>query len=323
MQSMVEQLKHDFRNAFDQVSQVIIGQENMLKLIYTAILACGHTLLTGAPGLAKTLSVKAVSKVLGVDSSRIQFTPDLMPGDIIGVEILDFDPETKQKQFRYIQGPVFTNILLADEINRATPRTQSALLEAMQEKSVTLGGKRYILDAPFIVFATRNPIDYEGVYPLPEAQLDRFMMEINVDYPSMEQEILIATQDFSQSIDTIKPVLGKDQLRTYQALVDQVPIPESVLKKAIAWIRKTRPQDPSSPESVRDFLQWGAGPRAGYHLMHTARAHALLYGHGVVTENDIRSVFPNVLRHRIIPSAIFNRSFRDIDEFISTIIADA
>ncbi len=323
MQEKINKLKDDFRKAFDEVSKVIVGQEKVLLLINTAILARGHTLLTGAPGLAKTLAVKAVSRVLGIDSSRIQFTPDLLPGDIVGVEILDYDPESGQKSFRYIKGPVFTNILLADEINRATPRTQSALLEAMQERNVTLGGEIYQLDNPFIVFATRNPIDYEGVYPLPEAQLDRFIMEIVIDYPGIDHEVMIASQDYSSLLDNLTPVITRENLVEYQALVDQVPVPESVMKMAIVLVRKTRPSDSSSPAEVREFLEWGAGPRAAYHLIHAARAYTLLYGEGVVTERDILTVFPSVMRHRIIPSAIFNRSGKDIDELISKITAIA
>ena len=323
MKEKIDTLRNDFNRALEEVGRVIIGQEQVLKLINTAILAKGHTLLTGAPGLAKTLAVKAVSRVLGVESSRIQFTPDLLPGDIVGVEILDYDQESGQKSFRYIKGPVFTNILLADEINRATPRTQSALLEAMQERNVTLGGEIYALDDPFIVFATRNPIDYEGVYPLPEAQLDRFIMEIVVEYPDAENEMLIASKDYSRMLDSLNPVITKESLIKHQSLVDDVPIAESVMKMAISLVRKTRPSDPSSTAEVREFLEWGAGPRAAYHLIHAARAYSLLYGEGVVTEESIITVFRSVMRHRIIPSAIFNRSGKDIDELISKIISNA
>ena len=322
MEQKIQKLKSDFEKASEEVSKVIIGQEKILKFINIAILANGHTLLTGAPGLAKTLAVKAVSKVLGVDDSRIQFTPDLLPGDIVGVEILDYNSDTGQKDFRYIKGPVFTNILLADEINRATPRTQSALLEAMQEKNVTLGGELYHLDEPFIVFATRNPIDYEGVYPLPEAQLDRFIMEIVVEYPDEENEMIIASKDFSKELDSLKSIITKENLLEYQSMVDEVPVAESVMKNAIQLIRKTRPGDPSSSEDVKEFLEWGAGPRAAYHLVHAARSFALLYGDGVVSDKDIEAVFPNVMRHRIIPSAIFSRSGKDIDELISKIITN-
>jgi len=322
MEEIFNGLREKFDSAFNEVRKVIIGQDEIIKLINTAILAGGHTLITGAPGLAKTLAVKAVSRVLGVNNSRIQFTPDLLPGDIIGTEILDMDPDTGTKSFRYVKGPVFTNILLADEINRATPRTQSALLESMQEKNVTLGGEEYKLDEPFIVFATRNPVDYEGVYPLPEAQLDRFIMEIVVKYPDFKNELLIASQDYSKFLPDLKTVINKEELIQYQRLVDKVPVSESVMKKALSWVRKTRPDDSTSTEHVREFLEWGAGPRAAYHLIHTARAYSLLYGEGVVTENEVATVFPNVMRHRIIPSAIFNRSGREIDEIIQTVTAD-
>jgi MoxR-like ATPase len=319
MQKIISDLKNDFNKAADEIGKVIIGQKDVIKLINTAILACGHTLITGAPGLAKTLAVKAAAKVLGINNSRIQFTPDLLPGDIIGVEILDIDRSGK-KSFRYIKGPVFTNVLIADEINRATPRTQSALLEAMQEKNITLGGVLYKLDEPFIVFATRNPIDYEGVYPLPEAQLDRFMMEIIVSYPDLNEEILIASKDHSKELKNIKPVISKKALQKYQSLIDEVPVPESVMSRAVSLVRATRPDDPSSSPEVRELLEWGAGPRAAYHLIHAARAFSLLYGEGVVTEKDIKSIFPYVMRHRIIPSAIFTRTGKDMDELIAKII---
>ncbi len=239
----------------------------------------------------------------------------------MGVEILDMD-ESGKKSFRYLKGPIFTNVLLADEINRATPRTQSALLEAMQEKNVTLGGDLHKLDEPFIVFATRNPIDYEGVYPLPEAQLDRFIMEIIVGYPDMSDEILIASKDHSRELESVNQVISKEDLLKYQALVDDVPVPESVMSRAVSMVRKTRPHDPSSSSEIRELLEWGAGPRAAYHLIHAARAYSLLYGEGIVTEKDIKSVFANVMRHRIIPSAIFTRTGNDIDELIAKIAAD-
>jgi len=320
MEKKIISLKENFAKATKEVAKVIIGQEKAIKLINTAILANGHTLITGAPGLAKTLAVKAIGKVLGLQNARIQFTPDLLPSDIIGIEILDMDQESGQKSFRYLKGPVFTNLLLADEINRATPRTQSALLEAMQEKNVTLGGKPYSLDKPFIVFATRNPVDYEGVYPLPEAQLDRFIMEIVVSYPELEEEITIASKDYSQELDKIQTIISQKDLLEYQELVDKVPLAESVAKKALTLIRKTRPSDPSAPQEVKEFLEWGAGPRSSYHLIHTARAYTLLFGSGVVTEEDIITVFPHVMRHRIIPSAIFNRSGQEIDDLIQKLI---
>lgn len=320
MRKTVAKLREDFTKAADEVGKVIVGQKDVIRLINTAILACGHTLITGAPGLAKTLAVKAVAKVLGIKNSRIQFTPDLLPGDITGVEILDID-ETGKKNFRYIKGPVFTNVLIADEINRATPRTQSALLEAMQEKNVTLGGELYKLDEPFIVFATRNPIDYEGVYPLPEAQLDRFIMEIIVGYPDIADEILIASKDHSKELASVNQVISHEDLLKYQALVDDVPVPESVMSMAVGMVKKTRPDDPASSPEVREMLEWGAGPRASYHLIHAARAYALLYGDGAVTERDVKTVFPSVIRHRIIPSAIFTRTGKNIDELIAGIAA--
>jgi MoxR-like ATPase len=322
MKEIVLDLKDKFKACEDEIEKVIVGQRDLLKLINLAIISKGHTLITGAPGLAKTLLVKAISKVLGLNSSRIQFTPDLLPSDIVGMEIIDFNPENQKKEFRYLFGPVFTNILLADEINRATPRTQSALLEAMQEKRVTLGGNNYKLDEPFIVFATRNPIDNEGVYPLPEAQLDRFLMELIVDYPSYEEELLIASKNYGDELDSLNILISKDDLIKYQNLVHQVPVPDNVMKYAVNLTRKTRPSDTSSPAYVKEYLEWGAGPRATYHLVHCAKAYALLYGEGVLRNEDINFVFPHVLRHRVIPTALFNRSGKEINELIRKITTD-
>jgi MoxR-like ATPase len=319
MQDTIHNLKKKFEEAFQEISKVIIGQDEVIRFIFTGLLTGGHTLITGVPGLAKTLLVKATARVLGLESSRIQFTPDLLPGDIVGIEILEMDQNTGMKNFRYVKGPIFTNILLADEINRATPRTQSALLEAMQEKNVTLGGKEHILSEPFIVFATRNPIDSEGVYPLPEAQLDRFIMEIIVTYPDFADEIIIASRDFSKGIGSLKKIIEKEDLLKFQSLVDEVPVPESVMSKAITWIRLTRPMEKDASTEIKEYIEWGAGPRAAYHLIHAARAYALLYGEGVVTEQDVKAVFANALRHRVIPSAIFNRAGKIIDDILNHI----
>lgn len=323
MEGKVKELRKSFQEAFVEVSKVIIGQPELIENLFTGILSGGHTLITGAPGLAKTLAVKAIAKVLGLTNSRIQFTPDLLPGDIVGVEILDIEEATGKKNFRYIKGPIFANLLLADEINRATPRTQSALLESMQEKKVTLGGQDYKLEEPFIVFATRNPIDSEGVYPLPEAQLDRFIMEVIVPYPNYENEMEIASKDYSRALDSVQSVISRESLLAYQSMVDDVPVPESVMSRAIGWIRMTRPNDESATGEVKEFLEWGAGTRAAYHLVHAGRSHSLLYGDGVVTEGDISRVFKNVLRHRVIPSAIFTRSGKFIDEILDKLTTDS
>lgn len=321
MEAKIEYLKQKFIDADKEISKVIVGQKEIVKLINLSILSSGHTLITGAPGLAKTLLVKVVSKVLGLASSRIQFTPDLLPSDIVGMEIIDFDVEKQKKDFRYLLGPVFTNILLADEINRATPRTQSALLEAMQEKRVTLGGKFYELENPFIVFATRNPIDNEGVYPLPEAQLDRFLMEILFEYPSFEEEMLIASKNFNELIDTVNTTISKEDLLVFQNIVKEVPVPDNIMKYAVSLVRMTRPNESTAPSFVKEYIEWGAGPRATFHLIHCAKAYALLYGSAVLREEDILFVFPHVLRHRIIPTALFNRTGKEINEVIRKITA--
>jgi len=322
MKEKILDLKDKFLKCEEEISKVIIGQEEIVKMINLAIISKGHTLITGAPGLAKTLLVKVISKVLGLNSSRIQFTPDLLPSDIIGMEIIDFNPDKQSKEFRYLLGPIFTNILLADEINRATPRTQSALLEAMQEKRVTLGANNYKLDDPFIVFATRNPIDNEGVYPLPEAQLDRFLMELIIDYPSYEDELVIASKNFSEQLDSINTIINKEDLIMYQNMVSEVLVPENVMQYAVGLIRKTRPQDKDAPTYIKEYLEWGAGPRAAFHLVHTAKAYSLLYGEGVLRQEDIDYVFPHVLRHRVIPTALFSRSGKEINELIRKIITN-
>jgi len=320
MQEKIIEIKDKFLKCEQEIAKVIIGQKEIIKMINLAIISRGHTLITGAPGLAKTLLVKVISKVLGLKASRIQFTPDLLPSDIVGMEIIDFNSEKQLKEFRYLLGPVFTNILLADEINRATPRTQSALLEAMQEKKVTLGANNYELDEPFIVFATRNPIDNEGVYPLPEAQLDRFLFELIIDYPSFNDELIIATKNYNDELESLNEIINKDELKFYQNLVNQVPVPENVMEYAVTMIRKTRPQDKSSPEFVKEYLEWGAGPRASFHLVHAAKAYSLLYGEGVLRHEDVDFVFTHVLRHRIIPTALFSRSGKEINELIRKII---
>ncbi len=315
-QAQIADLKNKFQAMETSFQKVVIGQQEVMRLLNVSILSNGHSLITGAPGLAKTLAVKTISKLLDLESRRIQFTPDLLPSDIIGVEILDMDPVKQTKEFRYIKGPVFTNVLLADEINRATPRTQSALLEAMQEKNVTLGGENYKLDPPFIVFATRNPIDSEGVYPLPEAQLDRFLLEIIVPYPNQESEWQIAAQDHNALLDNTTSELDKASLLEFQNIVSSVPIPESVLKKSIQWIRNTRPQNNAD---IADTIAWGAGPRAAFHLMHACRAYALLYDEGIVTEQIVKKMFPHVIRHRIVTTAIFQRSGKEVDEILDHI----
>ena len=283
-----------------EIHRVIVGQEEVLDQLLIALLCNGHVLLTGVPGLAKTLLIKTLANLFRLDFNRIQCTPDLMPSDISGVEILDDNEE--ERRFRFIEGPVFTNLLLADEINRTSPRTQAALLQAMQEKQVTVAGKTYQLTQPFIVFATQNPIDSEGTYPLPEAQLDRFLFNVEMEYPSAKEEAEIAVQSQSKSQEVDAFFDGSDLMKI-QHLVDEVPIAPHVIDWIVQLVRATRPKD-SSVEPIRKYVEWGAGVRASQNLVRAARAHALLQGDPVVGKKNVCYVAPSVLRHRIIVNFI-------------------
>lgn len=278
-----------------EVSKVIVGQEEVVDAVLTSVFSNGHCLLVGVPGLAKTLLVNTMADVLGLSFSRIQFTPDLMPSDIVGSEILD-----DQRNFKFVQGPIFANIVLADEINRTPPKTQSALLEAMQERIVTAAGKRYKLEAPFFVLATQNPIEQEGTYPLPEAQLDRFMFNVWVDYPSFEEEVNIVkstTSDHSASLDK---VMSAEEILFFQKLVRQVPVPDGVIDYAVRLSNATRPGKPNASKTTNEFIHWGAGPRASQYLVLGAKCHALMNGKYAPDREDVRAVATNVLRHRIV-----------------------
>ena len=283
-----------------EIHRVIVGQEEVLDQLLIALLCNGHVLLTGVPGLAKTLLIKTLANLFRLDFNRIQCTPDLMPSDISGVEILDDNEE--ERRFRFIEGPVFTNLLLADEINRTSPRTQAALLQAMQEKQVTVAGRTYQLTQPFIVFATQNPIDSEGTYPLPEAQLDRFLFNVEMEYPSAKEEAEIAVQSQSKSQEVDAFFDGSDLMKIQQ-LVDEVPIAPHVIDWIVQLVRATRPKD-SSVEPIRKYVEWGAGVRASQNLVRAARAHALLQGDPVVGKKNVCYVAPSVLRHRIIVNFI-------------------
>ena len=276
-----------------EISKVIVGQESSIDEIVISIFCQGHALLVGVPGLAKTLMVQSIAKSLGLTFNRIQFTPDLMPSDITGAEILN-----EKKEFQFIPGPVFANILLADEINRTPPKTQAALLEAMQEKSVTVGGKTIELDKPFFVLATQNPIEQEGTYPLPEAQLDRFMFNIKVGYPSQDEEYEIVKRTTGTQTAQVNQVLDKAKIMGYQALVRQVPVADNVLKYAVDLVRKTRPVKEN--EWASTYLSWGAGPRAAQFLVLAAKCHALMNGKYSPDIENIQAVATSVLRHRIL-----------------------
>ena len=284
-----------------EIHKIIVGQDKVIEDLLIALFCKGHCLFVGVPGLAKTLLVNTLSQVLSLGFSRIQFTPDLMPSDITGTEILHEDPVTGKRVFQFIKGPIFSNIILADEINRTPPKTQAALLQAMQEKKVTVGGNTYTLEEPFLVFATQNPIEHEGTYPLPEAQLDRFMFIINVSYPSQEEEINIALSPTSGQLPDLKPVLNAKQVMEFQDLVPQVPVSEHVAKYAVELVQSTRPhQNGSAPDFVREWIEWGAGPRASQYLILGAKAKALIENRFAATIEDVRAVSHQVFEHRII-----------------------
>ena len=287
-----------------ELAKVIVGQEDVIEQTLIAIFARGHALLVGVPGLAKTLLVRTVSEVLDLGFRRIQFTPDLMPADVTGTEVLDEDKATGQHSFRFVKGPVFTNLLLADEINRTPPKTQAALLEAMQEHRVTVGGESRPLPEPFFVLATQNPIEQEGTYPLPEAQLDRFLFNITVDYPTRADEIGIYRNETGAASAKLEKVLDAEEVMRLQEVVRRVPVADHVLEFAADLVRATRPKDPSAPEFVKEMVAWGAGPRAGLSLVLAAKARAILEGRPYVITKDVKAMALPVMRHRI--STTFN-----------------
>jgi MoxR-like ATPase len=291
----VDALAEKYKHLQQEISKVIVGQETVVNQVLISIFSKGHCLLVGVPGLAKTLLVNTIADVLGLKFNRIQFTPDLMPSDIIGSEILD-----DTRQFKFIQGPIFSNIILADEINRTPPKTQSALLEAMQEKSVTAAGKKYVLDEPFFVLATQNPIEQEGTYPLPEAQLDRFMFNIWLDYPSFEEEINIVKLTTTEQYSKANMVLSKDEIVFFQHLIRKIPVVDNVYEYAVKLSNKTRPGNPLAPAIINDYISWGAGPRASQNLIIGAKCHAAVNGKYAPDIEDVQAVANSILRHRIV-----------------------
>ena len=297
---IVEKLNQSKDELFDMISKVIIGQKDVIDHLFIALLCKGHVLLEGVPGLAKTLLIKTLSDVLDLKFNRIQFTPDLMPSDITGTDIIEEDQSTSKRSFRFFKGPIFANVILADEINRTPPKTQAALLEAMQEHRVTTGGNTYELDQPFFVLATQNPIEQEGTYPLPEAQLDRFMFNILIDYPSKDEEIQIVKTLTTKESATLDKVISKDELQSYQELIKHVPVANNVIEYAVQLVSMTRPSDESSPQITKDWLDWGAGPRASTFLIMAAQAKCLLTGKSTPDIDDIKDIAKPVLRHRII-----------------------
>jgi len=298
---LAQELLKAKKNAVDEIQKVIIGQDEVIEDLLVALFSKGHCLFVGVPGLAKTLLVSTLAQVLNLGFSRIQFTPDLMPSDITGTDILHEDTASGKRVFQFIKGPVFSNIILADEINRTPPKTQAALLQAMQEKQVTVGGNTYPLAPPFLVFATQNPIEHEGTYPLPEAQLDRFMFMINVTYPNKEEEIKIALSTTSGQLPELQPILNAEQVLQFQELVPRVPVSEHVARYAVEIVQNTRPQQKNSvPDFVKEWVDWGAGPRASQYLILGAKAKALMDNRVATTIDDIKAISRQVLEHRII-----------------------
>ena len=312
VEAAVAELQRAHEALLAQIGRVIIGQSSVIDQVLVAFFAQGHCLLIGAPGLGKTLLVRTLAQALDLVGRRIQFTPDLMPADITGTDILEEDGETGRRHFRFNQGPVFTNILLADEINRTPPKTQAALLEAMQERRVTASGTTYDLPSPFLVLATQNPIELEGTYPLPEAQLDRFMFAVNVDYPSAEEEprILMATTD--DRATTVEPVLSAQAVLDFQRLVRQMPVSAHVASYAANLVRATRPGAAEAPPEMARWLRWGAGPRAGQCLLLAAKSHAVLSGRFAVSCDDVRAYALPVMRHRLF------RNFAAVSDGVTT-----
>jgi len=286
----------------EQISRVIVGQEEVIEQLLIALFCQGHCLFVGVPGLGKTLLVRTLAQCLDLEFSRIQFTPDLMPGDITGTDIIEEDPVSGQRGYRFIKGPIFANVLLADEINRTPPKTQSALLQAMQELQVTAGGETYPLEPPFFVLATQNPIEQEGTYPLPEAQLDRFMFNVLVDYPAADEEAQIVQVTTSSHQPTVESVMRAAEIVALQQVVRAVPVAQHVLDYAVQLVRATRPDRPEAPDFIKGWITWGAGPRASQALVLAGKARALMHGRYAVSCDDIRAIARPVLRHRIIPS---------------------
>ncbi len=278
-----------------EIAKVIVGQDNVVDQILLSIFSGGHALLVGVPGLAKTLMVNTIAQSLGLQFKRIQFTPDLMPSDILGSEILD-----ENRTFKFIKGPVFSNIILADEINRTPPKTQAALLEAMQERAVTIAGHNYKLDLPYFVLATQNPIEQEGTYPLPEAQLDRFMFSIKLDYPSFEEEVAVVKNTTSDYKPQIQALFTAEEIISYQDLIRRVPVADNVIEYAVRLVSKTRPNSTDASDFIKNYIDWGAGPRASQNLILAAKAHALFNGKFSPDAEDVKAVATGILRHRVV-----------------------
>ncbi len=311
----VQELVENHKRLKKEIEKVIVGQEEVIDQVLISILSRGHCLLVGVPGLAKTLLVNTIAQTLGLSFNRIQFTPDLMPSDIVGSEILD-----DSRNFKFVKGPLFHNIVLADEINRTPPKTQSALLEAMQERSVTTAGQNYALPRPFFVLATQNPIEQEGTYPLPEAQLDRFMFNIWVDYPTFEEELAIVKATTSDKKVSLQQIITGEQIEKYQALIREVPVADNVLEYAVKLVGKTRINNDLAPEITKKYLSWGAGPRASQYLIIGAKCHALLNGKFAPDIENVKAVAHPILRHRLVRNYRAEADGYSMDKIITELL---
>ncbi len=318
--AQIEQLPALMAQLHKSVEQVVVGQNTTVEAILVALITRGHCLLTGVPGLAKTLLVKVVAHLLGLHFSRVQFTPDLMPSDITGTDILEEDTGTGHRKFVFVPGPIFTQVLLADEINRTPPKTQAALLEAMQEKTVTLAGKAYAMHEPFLVLATQNPIEQEGTYPLPEAQLDRFLFELPINYPSYQDEVLLVEKHSYTPMENLTPLITEEQILDLREAVTQIPAPPNVVDYAVRLVRATRPEDSTSPEFIKRWIRCGASPRASQNLILAGRARAALHGRFNVACEDIAALAIPVLRHRLIRSFHADADNKTSDQIIQQLI---
>jgi len=318
----VERLHAVYGEMKEEIGHVIVGQEQVIEQVLMAIVCRGHALLVGVPGLAKTLLVSTLADALDLTFRRIQFTPDLMPADITGTDVLEVDPETGRRGFRFVNGPVFANMILADEINRTPPKTQAALLEAMQEHHVTVGERTMALPEPFFVLATQNPIEQEGTYPLPEAQLDRFLFNIVVDYPDAKEEREIIRRVTSPSNAVVRPRMHADEILQLQEIVKRVPVGDHVIDFAADLARATRPKEPKATDYVRDLVAWGAGPRAGIGLISAAKAHAVLRGRFHATTGDVAAVAAPVLRHRVLTTFNAEAAGVDSDQIITRLLKE-
>ncbi|MBK6494685.1 MAG: AAA family ATPase [Gemmatimonadetes bacterium] len=304
-----------------QVAERVVGQTEAVDGVLTAILGGGHALLVGVPGLAKTLLVSTVAEALNLSFNRVQFTPDLMPGDITGTELVEEDPATGKRHFRFVPGPIFAQVVLADEINRTPPKTQAALLQAMQERTVTVAGQTYPLPAPFFVLATQNPIEQEGTYPLPEAQLDRFMLELRLGYPSRSEEETIVAQTTGSRMPTVKPVFDGAELSAMQSLVRRIPVSQSLISAAVLLARMTRPNEAEAPPLVREYVEWGAGPRASQYLVLGAKARAAMDGRPQADLDDVKSVALAVLRHRVMTNFAAEAADRTSEDVVAELVS--